>query len=193
MAPQPTFHEEPVSNLRPVTRFITTHREDGKAIIHSSENPRWQGVRDDEVGLNLLYTTSEFPCQMNSDQDIKTHERVSQASPGLVNRGGSVCRICDFSPGNDPFMHRTKSLDYGVVLEGEMEMILDSGEVVTLKRGDVAVQRGTMHAWKNPSATAWARMLFVLLDSQPLHIGGNVFKESLGDGETPFPHSNNGD
>ena len=63
--------------------------------------------------------------------------------------GGTVCRIVDFGPNTQPVMHRTQSLDYGVVLEGEVEMQLDSGESRILKRGDVAVQRGTNHAWKN--------------------------------------------
>ena len=46
-------------------------------------------------------------------------------------------------------MHRTVSLDYGVVLEGEVELVLDSGETRLMKRGDVSVQRGTNHAWRN--------------------------------------------
>lgn len=171
-----------VSNLRPITRFITTHREDGKAIAHSGERTTWQNVRNNEVGLSLLYATSEFPCQLDDHEDIKIHERIAKAGPGLVSPGGSLCRIVDFAPGNDPQMHRTQSLDYGVVLEGEMEMILDSGEAVTLKRGDVAVQRATMHAWKNTSNTEWARMLFVLLQSNAPRVGGEVLGASLGDG-----------
>ncbi|RVX66116.1 hypothetical protein B0A52_10050 [Exophiala mesophila] len=185
------FPSDPVSNLRPVTRFITTHREDGKAIVHSSEHGKWQGMRNNEVGLSLLYTTSEFPAQLNNDIDIKTHEQVEQQGSGLVNRGGSVCRMCDFAPGNNPMMHRTKSLDYGVVLEGEMEMILDSGEVVTLKQGDVAVQRGTMHAWRNPSATQWARMMFVLLDCHPIQLGGESLGEKLAPEQHEMTASNN--
>ncbi|KAH8893603.1 hypothetical protein GQ53DRAFT_821539 [Thozetella sp. PMI_491] len=187
-----TSSDEPVSNLRPITRYITTHREDGKAIIHSAEHVRWQGMRNNEVGINLLYTTSEFPTQLNHDEDIKAHTKVSQLGTGLVNKGGSVCRICDFAPGNNPMMHRTKSLDYGVVLEGEMNMVLDSGETVLLKRGDVAVQRGTMHAWQNASATEWGRMLFVLLDSHPLELGEGFLKESLAPEQHEFLPSDNG-
>lgn len=183
--------EEPISTLRPITRHITTHRGDGKAIIHSSKQVEWQAMRNNAVAFNLLYTTSEFPTQLNDDKDIATHEQVASARPGLVNGGGSVCRVCDFAPSNDPLMHRTKSLDYGVVLEGEIEMILDSGDRVLLKRGDVAVQRGTMHAWSNPSATNWARMLFVLLDSHPLSVGNEVLTESLGKGAEEMQPSNN--
>ena len=65
-------------------------------------------------------------------------------------------------------MHRTMSLDYGVVLQGEVELLLDSGEVRLLAAGDVAVQRGTMHAWRNSSDPVVARMLFVPISAFPL-------------------------
>ena len=86
----------------------------------------------------------------------------------LVQSIGTVCRIVDFSPGRDAIMHRTISLDYGVVVEGTVELILDSGEVHQMERGDVAVQRATMHGWRNPSQHEWARMLFVLNGCEPL-------------------------
>jgi quercetin dioxygenase-like cupin family protein len=59
-------------------------------------------------------------------------------------------------------MHRTVSLDYGVVMEGEAELVLDSGETQIMKKGDICVQRGTTHAWKNTSDSDWARMLVYL-------------------------------
>jgi quercetin dioxygenase-like cupin family protein len=67
-------------------------------------------------------------------------------------------------PGIECIIHVTKSRDYGIVVEGEMEMRLDSGETRYMKRGDVAVQRATMHGWKNRSDTEWARMFFVSQD-----------------------------
>lgn len=149
-------------------------------------------MRNNTVALNLIYTTSEFPANLNKDTDIQAHEnKVSQGGVGLVNLGGSVCRMVDFAPDNDPQMHRTKSLDYGVVLEGEVDMILDSGEIHRMKRGDVAIQRGTMHAWKNPSKTQWARMMFVLLDCQPLQVAGQSLGEALAPGQHEIPSSGN--
>ena len=90
--------------------------------------------------------------------------------------------MVDTAPNNKmpPFMHRTKSLDYAVIIAGEVELILDSGEVQRLKVGDVVVQRGIMHAWHNPSETQWARMFTVQLDSEPLVVGGQEFGESFG-------------
>jgi quercetin dioxygenase-like cupin family protein len=76
-------------------------------------------------------------------------------------------------------MHRTVSLDYGCVLEGEVQLLLDSGEKRVMKRGDVAIQRGTMHQWVNQSEKEWTRMLFVLQESKPLEIAGEKFSEHL--------------
>lgn len=83
-------------------------------------------------------------------------------------------------------MHRTQSLDYGIVMEGSVVAVLDSGEEHLMHRGDVMVQRATMHAWRNPSETQWARMIFSLQDAQPLFIGEERFKEAgVGDGVPP--------
>ena len=81
-------------------------------------------------------------------------------------------------------MHRTQSLDYGIVLEGEIECVLDSGEVRLMKRGDIAVQRGTMHAWRNTSSTEWARMIFVLLAAEKVNTGGKELEADM-EGEVP--------
>lgn len=76
-------------------------------------------------------------------------------------------------------MHRTKSLDYGIVLEGEVELVLDSGERRRMGPGDVAVQRATMHQWRNVDEKRWARMMFVLMDCV---VGEGAKGEDLGAG-----------
>jgi quercetin dioxygenase-like cupin family protein len=68
-------------------------------------------------------------------------------------------------------MHRTQSIDYGIVLEGEMTMELDGGSVTHLKAGDVVVQRGTNHLWHNISDKP-CRMAFVLIEAKPVEAGG---------------------
>jgi len=180
--PDPTIH-------------ITTNDEStGKANIHSSTHNDWNYLRDDTVGFNVVYTTSQFPVSLNASQDLDAHNRlISQGTLGLVNPNGTVCRIVDFAPGHEPLMHRTQSLDYGVVLEGEVYMDLDGGADQTrlLKRGDVAVQRGTAHAWRNASPTEWARMLFVLQDCEPLIVGSARLKEDLGFAVKDLPESGN--
>ncbi|KIW97742.1 uncharacterized protein Z519_01326 [Cladophialophora bantiana CBS 173.52] len=140
----------------------------------------------------LLYTTSEFPSDLNDDKDIKLHEEMKASGKlNIVQPHGTVIRIVNFGPHNTALMHRTQSLDYGVVLEGSIIMELDDGSRTLMKKGDVAVKRGTMHAWKNSSKTEWARMLFVLQDCQPLLVGGQRFKEDLGHGYSVFPESGN--
>lgn len=77
-------------------------------------------------------------------------------------------------------MHRTESIDYGVVLEGSLELLLDSGETRIMNRGDVCVQRATMHAWKNVTENGgWARMIFVLVSSEKVVVGGQELGENL--------------
>lgn len=117
---------------------------------------------------------------LNGDKDIKTYESFLSNAPGLTVSGGTVLRHVDFPPNMTCAMHRTVSLDYGVVLEGEMECILDSGETKFMKRGDVCIQRGTLHAWKNPHPTEWSRMMFVLQECRPLELGGQKLDEDLG-------------
>lgn len=87
--------------------------------------------------------------------------------------------------------HRTSSLDLGIVLEGAIEMILDDNATTLLQRGDMAVQRATRHAWRNPSATEWTRMMFVLQDIRPLRLGEEVVGEDLGVGVAGLPASGN--
>jgi quercetin dioxygenase-like cupin family protein len=89
---------------------------------------------------------------------------------------GSRFAIIDFPPGNAPHMHRTETIDYVIVLEGEIEMDMDQSSV-KLKAGDVMVQRGTNHAWANRSDKR-ARVAFVLLDAEPLGIGKPVLGTS---------------
>lgn len=183
-----------LSKLPGVTHYLTGHDSAGKAIVQSAREGSWSGLLDDSIAFNVVYTTSEFPASLNDDKDITTHdELMSSKKLGLVNASGTVCRMVDFGPGNEPLMHRTESLDYGVVLEGSMEMILDSGETKLMHRGDVAVQRGTMHGWKNASTTEWARMLFVLQDCQKIVLNDKPLGEDLGvaSGSEDLPDSNN--
>lgn len=182
-----------LSNLPGVTHYLTGHDSTGKAIVQSTREGSWTALLG-SVAFNVVHTTSEFPASLNDDKDITTHdELMSSKKLGLVNANGTVCRMVDFGPGTEPLMHRTQSLDYGVVLEGSVEMILDSGETKLMRRGDVAVQRGTMHAWKNASTTEWARMLFVLQDCQKIVLNGKPLEEDLGSasGSGDLPDSNN--
>lgn len=180
-----------LSDLPPLKRLITAHNADSQAIVHSARDFSWQSYDDNQMAFSVVYTTSQFPADLNADADIHAHEALAAKGTGLVNPGGTVIRCVDFAPGYRCGMHRTQSLDYGIVLEGEIDMVLDSGDVEHMKRGDVAVQRATQHQWVNSSKEKWARMMFVLQDCQPLNVGGRELKEDLGAALDFLPASGN--
>jgi len=91
---------------------------------------------------------------------------------GTTLKNGTVFRVVEFGPGVAPRNHRTDSIDYAVVLSGEIDMEL-TDSVVHLKAGDVLVQRGTIHNWVNP-ATQPCVIAFVLIDAKPVEADGKV-------------------
>ncbi|KAJ2901991.1 hypothetical protein MKZ38_001132 [Zalerion maritima] len=97
------------------------------------------------------------------NEDIAHYQSNYPAMRTLDNPHGSTFRILDFMPGAVAPMHRTQTLDYGFVMEGEVEAIMDSGEVRAMSKGSVIVQRGTMHGWREATGEKWARVGFVLL------------------------------
>jgi quercetin dioxygenase-like cupin family protein len=169
-------------SLPKVNRFITTHDSEGKAIFSEKFKEELPStlLPDGDAAFSLGYTSAGFPVDLNKDADLDVYERYMDKAPGITISNGTVLRYVDMSPGLLSPMHRTVSLDYGVVLEGEVELVLDSGETRLMKRGDVAIQRGTNHAWRNTSKTEWARMMYVLQPSQPLNVAGQKLGEDYG-------------
>lgn len=169
-----------IGALPKIHRYITAHNDGGKAIFSKAfEEESRMKANDDGIAFALSFTTKGFPVDMNNDKDLDVYGDYLQEAPGLVVSGGTVLRHVDIPPETACTMHRTVSLDYGCVLEGEVELLLDSGEKRIMKRGDVAIQRGTMHQWINNSQTEWTRMLFVLQESKPLKLAGEVVGEEL--------------
>lgn len=168
--------------LRKVNRFITTHNSKGQAIFSTTLNDESEmKPLPDNMGFALSYVTKGFPVDMTDDKDIEHYSTFLENAPGLTVSGGTILRHVDFKPNHPCAMHRTVSLDYGVVLEGEITCELDSGETRHMKRGDVCIQRGTIHAWRNEHPTEWCRMLFVLQPCEPVKIGGKNLGEDLAD------------
>lgn len=91
--------------------------------------------------------------------------------------------MIDFGPGVESPMHRALTIDYGVVVEGVFELVLDSGEKRILRQGDVCVQRATAHIWRNitGNGTLPGRMMWVLLDCRPVILNGKEVEGDLGD------------
>jgi quercetin dioxygenase-like cupin family protein len=151
----------------PARRVVTGHTPDGKATVSIDDTLTGASGRPN-VTAAVIWTTEGFPVDNTGDQD------QSKREVGTTHANGTVFRIVQFEPGNAERVHRTDSVDYAVVMSGEIDMELEpGGEVVHLKAGDVLVQRGTIHNWINrfdqPCAIA-----FVLIDAKPVEVGGKV-------------------
>ena len=179
------------NGLPSINRYITTHDAEGKAVFSKTipERLAWEQPLPG-AKFSLGYTTGENPVDFSNSQDVSAYQTYLNKPPGLTISGGSVLRLVDMKPGALSPMHRTVSVDYGVVLEGEVDLVLDSGETRRLRRGDIAVQRGTSHAWKNASAITWARMLYVLLEAKPIELESGALGEDYGEGMDGVPSSN---
>jgi mannose-6-phosphate isomerase-like protein (cupin superfamily) len=169
---------------KPVRRVVTGHRADGRSTVlldGAAPNVKQRAAGN---GSTLLWVTDETPA-VPADEDRAAREigvpppprgsifRLAEFPPGV---GGEVrdneAVLRDFGIGADvarghpprhPAIHRTRSIDYVVVLEGEIDLLLDDGDV-RLKAGDVVVQQGTNHAWINRGAVT-CRLAMVFIDA----------------------------
>lgn len=163
------------NDLPAIRRYITTHSTEGEAVfISHSQLPDYipSHTAGEDGEISLLYTTVNNPVNVDEELDIAAYDDFLHLSPGLTTQQGTVLRMIDLKPGKTTPMHRTVSFDYGVVLEGEVDLILDSGQSRILRRGDVAVQRGTAHSFRNRNEHEWCRMLFVYMPLQKIKIKG---------------------
>ncbi len=142
-----------------VRRIVTAHDEDGRAVIG-----------DDKVMTNvsqlrsgnyqtLIWVTDDSPAEVDGDEDPA--ERTLDIEPPVR---GSVFRILELLPGKDAYMHRTDTIDYAICMSGECIMVLDDGDEIVMKAGDVMVQRGTWHGWANRSDEP-CQIAFILIGS----------------------------
>lgn len=159
--------------MNAVRRIVTGHDERGRAIVTLDTVdeliPRREGVAS-----RVLWTTASVPADNSGDEDASTQEI------GLTVPGGTVFRIVEFGPGNPDFVHRTESVDYAVVMDGEIDMELDDGTAVHLWAGDVLVQRGTVHGWRNRGGEP-CRIAFVLISANPVEREGRLLQTSIPD------------
>jgi mannose-6-phosphate isomerase-like protein (cupin superfamily) len=152
---------------KPTRRVVTGHDASGKSVVLSdAAPPQHHPMRGPAIGADFheMWSVAEKTPQLTSAPDREPNERPFTIMPPA----GHLLRILDVYPlkdgGKRTVMHRTRTMDYVVVIEGELVLILDDSEV-TLKPGDVVVQRGTDHAWENRSG-AIARAAFFHIDAQ---------------------------
>jgi quercetin dioxygenase-like cupin family protein len=151
----------------PIRRFVTGH--DGKGIAKVIKQGPATNAKYPSPGTvsTLIWSTDQTPADISIGEDIEDlGARILGTAP---HANGTRFAVIDFPPGNEARMHRTETIDYVIVLEGEIEMDMDSS-TVKMKAGDVMVQRGTNHAWANRSDKR-ARVAFVLIDAVPLGVG----------------------
>jgi mannose-6-phosphate isomerase-like protein (cupin superfamily) len=170
-------------------RRVVTVDVAGRSII--SADSAAPAVHDLGDGMSIidLWKTRQSPCDLSRRDNAPEAGALSLTPPP----GGSVFRIANFPPepaqgtsaadakrmfeamgaaaastadsdARNSLMHRTDTIDYGIVLEGEISMLVDDGEV-QLRAGDVVIQRGTNHGWVNRSGR-YCRMAFVLIDAR---------------------------
>lgn len=148
------------SNLPPVRRVVTGHDEEGRAIIRSDERFPTEDIALGVASFALLWTTATVPVDNNDETDGRDRDAA------LTLHGGSVIRIVDMLPGGASPMHRSNSIDYGIILSGQVELEVDDGAKTLLGPGDIVVQRGTLHLWRNLSESMPCRIVFVLTEAK---------------------------
>lgn len=139
-----------------IRRVVTGHDENGKARVVIDEMSENVISRRTGQQSTVIWATDQTPTDLTAINDISADVKTTT----LPN--GTVFRISRFDPGVAPRNHRTASIDYAIVISGEINMELDEGEVVNLKAGDVLVQRGTVHNWTNPG-TEPCMIAFILI------------------------------
>lgn len=150
----------------PVRRIVTGHDAAGRAVVRSDDLLPVEPIPSGDAAFSLVWTTASVPADNNDETDGRLRDA------GLTLHQGSVIRIVDMVPGGTSPFHRSSSIDYGIVLSGAVELELDDGAVTTAQAGDIIVQRGTIHLWRNPSATETCRIVFVLIEAAPVLVDG---------------------
>jgi mannose-6-phosphate isomerase-like protein (cupin superfamily) len=147
-------------------RVVTGHDATGRAVVKIDEVATNQVSARPGATACVVWTTEGFPVDNNGGQD----QGLRKTGTTLDN--GTVFRILELAPGVSPRNHRTDSIDYAVIMSGEVDMELDD-TTVHLKAGDVLVQRGTIHNWVN-RGTEPCVIAFVLIAAKPVTVGGQV-------------------
>ena len=148
-------------------RVVTGHDSNGKSVVLTDgPPPQHHPMQGAEVGADFyeIWNSTRPVPLLTAVEPTEPNERAFTIMPV----SGHLLRIIEIYPpslgGKRTVMHRTSTLDYVVVISGEIVLVLDDSEV-TLRQGEVVVQRGTAHAWENRSSQP-ARMAFFHIDAQ---------------------------
>ena len=149
-----------------VRRVVTGHDDQGRAKIIVDEQVKNVSSQRPGALYSVIWSSEGFPVNNDGNED------PSGKKIGTTLDNGTVFRVVSFGPGVSPRNHRTDSIDYAVVMSGEIDMELDIGSV-HLKAGDVLVQRGTIHNWVNKGSEPCV-IAFTLIAAKPATAGGKT-------------------
>jgi quercetin dioxygenase-like cupin family protein len=139
-------------------RIVTGHDGHGKSVVLSdAENPKTLDIGS--AAFHEMWITDAVPAPIDAAEPEPTDRPVKTPAPP----DGVLVRFTEMAPGAEAPMHRTETVDVGVVLEGETWLLLDDGSETLVRRGDAVVQRGTNHAWANRGEVP-VKMVFVMID-----------------------------
>ncbi len=142
-------------------RVVTGHDAAGKPVIWIDGDATNHKFPNAKISSTLMWSTDATPTQIFGDQDEGARILGSAPPPN-----GSRFTMMEFLPGNEAGLHQTDTVDYVICISGEIDMFLDDTQFITLRAGDVLIQRGTYHAWANRSDKP-CRLAVVLLDAAP--------------------------
>ena len=156
-----------------IRRVVTGHDKKGAAVFVSDNIYETVVIPSRDAAMTTIWTTATVPADLNDETDGRERDA------GTTLKGGSVIRIVDMLPGASSPLHRTNSIDYGIIISGTIELELDNNNFKTIEAGDIIVQRGTIHKWRNPSADNVCRIVFVLTEAKPFEINGAALQEYM--------------
>jgi quercetin dioxygenase-like cupin family protein len=147
-------------------RIVTGHDAEGKSVV-LSDGPNPKTLDIGSAAFHEVWISDGVPAAIEAAEPEPTYRPVRTPPPP----NGVTVRFTEMAPGAESPMHRTETVDVGVVLEGETYLLLDDGSETLVRPGDAVVQRGTNHAWANRGETS-VKMVFVMIDgtiSDALH------------------------
>lgn len=157
----------------PIRRVVTGHSPEGSAVFTSDEEFETEIIPTGDAAMATIWTTATVPADCNDETD------GTKRDAGTTLKGGSVIRIVDMLPGASSPLHRTDSIDYGIVISGEIELELENEVSKRIGTGGIIVQCGTLHKWRNPSETEVCRIVFVLIEAKAYEINGIPLPEYM--------------
>ncbi|KAJ4246087.1 hypothetical protein NW762_013832 [Fusarium torreyae] len=143
-------------------RVVTHHKGENSAVLSDEELALSSGFGSNAV---TIWRNDKYPAELVDNNPVGTDP--------VIYTPGSLIRVVDFPPNSSGHNHRTASLDYGIVFEGELEMVLADGSKTVVHAGDIVVQQATLHQWNNLTDKP-ARLIFVLLPAEKKANGVDV-------------------